>query len=1246
MKRVLFYLMLLVAFSLVKAQNVPPQDQLPILQAYPYTPQVGVGAHTGSARADYVVLDYFTNEYLVGADPYYVQWDMNTSYDVHCTPFIDTVGHETLNWAGVRFDSIFDATTGAVYQPSAITSLQVDSLYLYIGEHTKTTAQPNYLIFKIMSVSTANLNNGYRGLSVTNKTVNNPLLWSDTLELTSSLGSGGLTTLTTAVRVNGNVGLNLGTATNGFIVLVEFVGPEADIFRIADMNDFACGLGSFVVTSKVPNRSLSYVNYATYSSSNGCTDLSTVGELSSTSGGQCNKFYRQNIGVAAGVTISASLSADASTSASSVCAGSPFTLSASISGGTGNYSYSWSGGPAGTVIASPSSSSTNVTLPFYNGNTTFFLAVTDLGTNTTVYDAVSVTASAIQVDLPSVSTCNYTNITATVSGNTAGVTYTWNPSTFPSNNTYNGASPGNTYSVTVTNSSGCSATDQVTVGSTLSQIPSFVASTNQVCVGSSINFTNTSTNTNGWSWNWLLQDNSGTFINYIATATNASYTFNTSGAYNIILEADSGGCSVTSAPYPINVLPSSHPSCGGGPVSSCPGPAIGVAGFRPAYNSLPCMVNNVPYMETIELEVPNRLGFSAAIEYIEIDRLLNLPCGITYSLDRANGYYEGGEVACITLMGTPNDVDGQYPLFIEGYYMRDDRSSATYTYDMHDDFDSYDDTSFLYYTRVSPNTSTTCADVLSTFPWLDRTASCTTPRPLGAGITAVGSGNSICAGRSFGLEVNAAGGTGSYTYSWSTGSSSRVIYVSPANTTTYSLTVNDGSNIIVDTFTVHVLQDIIPTVSLSSSPMTLCDGGSFTFTANVVNGGNHPSYYWYINGVEVGNGQQMGSSYTSPILTAGTVVTVNVYSSLTCSSIYGTTSVIIASCGGALTATLDRDNVDICPSNDAIYDGSAIFVVAANGGSGNYTYSWSPTTGVISGTDQASITVMPGAGTTTTYTVTVTDGSSSVTDNVTVSVFPGSQITAGADVSICGMGSATLSASGGAANTRYYWTPSDDLSCEYCQYPVAEPWETTLYSVSSRDVNGCHGSDEVVVSVTSTAAASVSIAPETGDVLCVTDSGQNIVALPVNAGYGSFQWKINGQVVSNNSYDKLWVDSIQVGDEISCLMTSDLSCVINATATSNTLVVSDCSVGILDIAQQSINISVMPNPSNGVYNVTLKGTHHSATFEVFNVQGQLIKKDVILTNTANIDLSNRADGVYIMRVTTDKGVATKKLIKR
>lgn len=48
------------------------------------------------------------------------------------------------------------------------------------------------------------------------------------------------------------------------------------------------------------------------------------------------------------------------------------------------------------------------------------------------------------------------------------------------------------------------------------------------------------------------------------------------------------------------------------------------------------------------------------------------------------------------------------------------------------------------------------------------------------------------------------------------------------------------------------------------------------------------------------------------------------------------------------------------------------------------------------------------------------------------------------------------------------WTPADSLSCYNCLDPVARPVESTLYTITLIDVNGCEAMDEVLVEVDKT----------------------------------------------------------------------------------------------------------------------------------------------------------------------------------
>jgi hypothetical protein len=133
-------------------------------------------------------------------------------------------------------------------------------------------------------------------------------------------------------------------------------------------------------------------------------------------------------------------------------------------------------------------------------------------------------------------------------------------------------------------------------------------------------------------------------------------------------------------------------------------------------------------------------------------------------------------------------------------------------------------------------------------------------------------------------------------------------------------------------------------------------------------------------------------------------------------------------------------------------------------GTGPYTYSWAPATGLSSTTVDspvASPTV------TTTYTVTVTDAVSATSNStVTITVNPSPSLTVNSPT-ICAGSNATLTAnpSGGTSPYTYYWSPSATLSSGFVQNPVASPATTTTYTVTVTDNVGCMGVTTSMVTV-------------------------------------------------------------------------------------------------------------------------------------------------------------------------------------
>ena len=74
----------------------------------------------------------------------------------------------------------------------------------------------------------------------------------------------------------------------------------------------------------------------------------------------------------------------------------------------------------------------------------------------------------------------------------------------------------------------------------------------------------------------------------------------------------------------------------------------------------------------------------------------------------------------------------------------------------------------------------------------------------------------------------------------------------------------------------------------------------------------------------------------------------------------------------------------------------------------------------------------------------------------------------------------------------------------------------------------------------------------------------------------------------------------------------------------------------------STRVSVYPNPSRDVFNVKGEGIRR---IDVFNAFGQVVFSAETSNDTFQVDLSDKATGVYLLRVVTESGVTNQQLIK-
>ena len=74
------------------------------------------------------------------------------------------------------------------------------------------------------------------------------------------------------------------------------------------------------------------------------------------------------------------------------------------------------------------------------------------------------------------------------------------------------------------------------------------------------------------------------------------------------------------------------------------------------------------------------------------------------------------------------------------------------------------------------------------------------------------------------------------------------------------------------------------------------------------------------------------------------------------------------------------------------------------------------------------------------------------------------------------------------------------------------------------------------------------------------------------------------------------------------------------------------------------SVTVFPNPTTGMIQIQ-NSESRMENVEVYDAYGKLLNTMIVNDHTANLDLSGYAKGTYFVRVTTEKGVVTKRVVK-
>lgn len=328
-----------------------------------------------------------------------------------------------------------------------------------------------------------------------------------------------------------------------------------------------------------------------------------------------------------------------------------------------------------------------------------------------------------------------------------------------------------------------------------------------------------------------------------------------------------------------------------------------------------------------------------------------------------------------------------------------------------------------------------------------------------------GPDDGLCDGAS--VQLNASGGT---SYSWDNAGSLDNAAVadpiaSPTVNTIYTVTVTDANNC-SNSDQVQVI--IYPLPAIDAGPdLTVCEG--FGTQLNVIGTG---TVAW--------DPDPTLSDLNIPNPMATPAVTTTYTATLTDGNGCQSSDDVVVNVVTILPVNAGPD-LQICVGETPQLNGT-----------GAVSYSWSPPLGL----DNPNIADPIFSGVVdATITLTGTDGNGCVnTDDITITVNPLPAANAGPDQTLCTGSGVVLQASGGVT---YSWDNAGTLDNPNASGPVADPTNSTTYTVTVTDANNCFASDQVDVTVVPLPAI------DAGADVSICD-GETIQLSAI--GIGSFSW--------------------------------------------------------------------------------------------------------------------------------------------
>src|SRR5687768_6548756 len=440
----------------------------------------------------------------------------------------------------------------------------------------------------------------------------------------------------------------------------------------------------------------------------------------------------------------------------------------------------------------------------------------------------------------------------------------------------------------------------------------------------------------------------------------------------------------------------------------------------------------------------------------------------------------------------------------------------------------------------------------------------------------------ICPGGSSTLTANVTGGTGPFSYQWqqlvssvwtNVGTNQNTYISSPlsAGTYTYRVIVTQPTNcsIMSPNHVITVVAD--PTVVVVANDLSICEGGTSTFTATVTGGTGSTVYQWQYN--NAGTWTNVGTNsnvFTTPPLLAGT----------------HTYRLLVNQSSGCFVQSPDQvvtvvaDPVVNITANDASIctGGTSLLTANVTGGNGVSHYQWqfnNAGTWTNVGTDQNTYTTPVLTTGTYTYRVLLTQdaGCAAQSADFVVTAVNDPVVTVVAEpATFCTGGTSTMTATvtGGAGTSNYQWQTftggvwtNVGTNSNIYTTPVLNTSGTYNYRVIVTQDAGCQTITTQDIIVVGDPTVTVTV----DDASICTGGVANLTAVVTGgAGTNNYQWQYNNagtwtNVGTNQNTYQTPVHPVGT-HEYRVIVTQNNGCVNSSTGTASITVVADPTITV------------------------------------------------------------------------------------